>query len=173
MASRSLLDTKVDPIDYLPYPKLTKSFVAAHSHLGWRDLAWAVTNGWLDTSALAGLADDLAAGDEDLRAEAALAAMDDDELALASFLEAQAAKDPAPIAAVRKRWMDIAVAWVYQNRNLFDDPLSKVEEIWEAFDHPSELNRLIRWMPAPEGQPVGDAAMMDRWKSYVDVVENR
>jgi hypothetical protein len=56
--------------------------------------------------------------------------------------------------------MDVAVAWLHEHRELFDDPLSNLEEMWEAFDHAEELNHLIRWMPAQPGAHTGEPAIM-------------
>jgi hypothetical protein len=69
---------------------------------------------------------------------------------------------------VRERWMLIALAWLYQHRDIFDNPWAAVEELWEAFDHPSSINCLVRWMPVPPSGEVGEEAMLKRWQTLAD-----
>jgi hypothetical protein len=159
--------TKVDSqVEYQPYPKLTKTFVADRLQVQWKDLVWAATNHWLDARALADLADELAGENEDVRL--AIANADSDELALAAVFDREATKDETSEEGVRERWMRLAVAWLYEHRELFDDPWAVIEEIWEAFGHAESLNGLIRWMPAPPGEPPGEEGMAERWRRYAE-----
>jgi hypothetical protein len=153
-------------VEYQPFPKLTKAFVAERLRVSWKDLAWAATNHWLDVKSLTELADDLAEGDEDLRVAIATADVDSDEAALRTILDREATGDETPDATVREQWMRLAVAWLYQHRESFDDPWAVLEEIWEAFDHAESLNGLIRWMPTPSGEKPGEDGMMERWRTY-------
>ncbi len=156
-------------IDYRPFPKLTKEFVAQRMRVGWKDLAWAASNHWLDTKALGELADGLVKEPaDDLRAELAIAAGDGDAAALKALIDQQARGEMITDERVRDRWMRIAVAWLYQHREVFDDPWAVIEEIWEAFDHAPALNGLIRWMPAPaDGKKPGMESMLERWQEFV------
>ncbi len=158
-------------VEYSPFPKLTGDFVVRMMKVGWKDLAWAAHNHWLDVGSLVALADRIAETDEDLRVSIACASLNEDG-ALGEILERQAASDDTPDAAVRARWMRVAVAWVYQNRAILGDPLAVIEEIWEAFDHPKELNGLIRWMPVSTEGGAGEEEMIKHLIAYVDRVKN-
>ena len=155
-------------IEYRPFPKLTVEFVSARFQPGWRDIAWAARNQWLGLDALAALADALAGEDDEIRALIAIAALDHDDRRMRALLDERAAVDAASEDAVEERWLDVALAWLYHHRQLFEDPLSAVEDIWEAFGHFASMTDLIRWMPATRGQGVGGEAMMDRWRARVN-----
>lgn len=152
---------------YQPFPKLAGDFVAGFRP-GWRALIWAADHHWLDLDALAALAEVKAAGDENALVEIATAAIDRDEPRLRGALEKKSSADATTDAEVRDLWIDVAIAWAYANRHVFDDPWAVVEEIWEAFDHAPQLNNLIRWMPVPSGEPTGEEAMLNRWRSYIE-----
>jgi hypothetical protein len=151
-------------VEYQPFPKLTKTFVDEGLRVNWKDLVWAATNHWLDAKSLAALADGLAGDDHDVRL--AVASADNDEAALKAVFDREATSDETSEETVRDRWMRLAVGWLYQHRELFDDPCAVIEEIWEAFGHPESLNGLIRWMPTPPGEQPGEKAMLDRWQTY-------
>jgi hypothetical protein len=153
-------------VEYQPTPKLTKSFVTDRLRVGWKDLAWAADNHWLGAQSLAELADELASDDDDARVALATVAPDNDEAALKAVLDRQAARDESSEEVVRERWMRLAVAWLYEHRQLFDDPWAVLEQIWEAFGHPASLNGLIRWMPAAPGERLGEEGMLERWRAY-------
>lgn len=146
---------------------MTEAFVAARLRVNWKDLVWAASNHWLDARSLADLADKLAGDDDDVRVAIA-DALHDDEAALEAVFDHQAPRDATSAETVRERWMHLAVAWLYQHRELFDDPWVILEEIWEAFGHAESLNGLIRWMPVPRGEQPGQEAMQDRWRAYAE-----
>jgi hypothetical protein len=150
-------------LDYKPTPKLTKEFIEKKIKVNWRDLAWALSNHWLDVGVIADLAEGIAVKDENLRSSLAIAGINGDAKTLKVLINQQLQNYTAPDETVRERWMLLAVAWLYQNRHAFDDPWLALEELWEAFDHPAALNGLIRWMPAAPGMKIGEEAMLKRW----------
>jgi hypothetical protein len=152
-------------VDYQPFPKLTKEFVSERIQVGWKDLAWAASNHWLDAKAVAGLADEITTGvSDDERVQLGIAAAEGDHGALVTLLGQLAKREAIGDEMIRERWMRIGVAWVYQHRQLFNDPWAVIEEIWEAFGHPVELNGLIRWMPLSPGCKPGEQEMLNRWR---------
>jgi hypothetical protein len=160
-------------VEYRPFPKLTKEFVGERIEAGWKDLVWAASNHWLDTKALADLADAIPGASDDARVAVAIAAMDRDDAALKAVLDEQARNDVVSEAVVRERWMRLVVAWLYLNRGLFEDPWAAIEQVWEAFGHAPELNGLIRWMPVPPGGEPGEQGMLKRWREFVDIPARR
>jgi len=153
-------------VEYEPFPKLNEAFVTEQMRVNWGDLFWAATNKWLTAKSLAGLADELAGADDELRV-AISTALDHDEAALQRIFEREAIIDAATETILRERWMRLAVAWLYQHRESLDDPWAVLEQIWEAFGHPESLNGLIRWMPAPPGEEPGESGMLERWRAYI------
>lgn len=151
-------------VNYVPFPKLERAFVTARLDLTWSDLAWALRNGWLGARDVLALAGALAGADEELQVALALSSDGDDHLSLRGIIDAEAHAEGTARGVTQSRWLHVAVAWAYENRSLYDDPLWIVETIWEAFDHAPGISGLIRWMPATPGEPRGIDAIIDRWR---------
>lgn len=64
----------------------------------------------------------------------------------------------------QEKWMKILLAWLYENRDLIEDPLGEVEEIYEDFEYPDLISTLVRYLPY-EGPPED---MMELWKKFLD-----
>jgi hypothetical protein len=64
-------------------------------------------------------------------------------------------------------WMYLIVAWLFENISTFPDPLGEIEKVYADFEYPDEIQSLVRYMPAQEGQPVGEKAIISRWGEYV------
>jgi hypothetical protein len=67
-----------------------------------------------------------------------------------------------------RRWLWLALGWLYKHRDEYTGPWSEVEELWETFDHAPELDGLIRWMPRQADLPAGLDAMTERWRRLVE-----
>jgi hypothetical protein len=160
-----LTELATNLVDFTPFPKMTAAFISDRESLTWADLHWAAGNGWLTDEALLDFADSLAANDDDLRVEVNVAASSADDQELQAVIEREASIEAASPEAIREKWMDLAVAWLYENRKLLPDPLAEVEQLWAAFGHPSNLNHLIRSAPTEPGAALGDAAIMNRWRT--------
>lgn len=153
----------MNKLDYKLSPKFTKEFVEQNIKVDWGDLAWALSNHWLDVSSIAELAEVLALKNEYLFTSLAIARINNDAPALETLVFQQAQKFTVPDELIRERWMLLAVRWLYQHRNTFDNPWLVIEELWAAFGYPSSLNCLIRWMPIPSDRKAGEETMLEKW----------
>jgi hypothetical protein len=67
-------------------------------------------------------------------------------------------------------WLYLALAWVYEHRTDFPDPLGVVEMLYDDFDYPEEIEGFVRFMPARESEPTGIPALYERWERYLSRV---
>lgn len=153
--------------------RIPLSFVQARRKLTWREVEVGIREGWLapEDAVLLAVAQ-VERGDED-----------PDVLQLASVFKDQAdeAGDVVSILVGRKpgnteeearsTWMRILLAWVYENRSRFTDPLGIVEEVYADFGYPDEIRHLVRYNPADE-QAVpnerGEPGLIRLWSEYVE-----
>jgi hypothetical protein len=133
-------DVRAPHDGYRPEPRIPASFVVERFTPTSADLAWATASHWLTDAEIEKLAKVVSSGGSETRSS----------------------------LAVRDRWLSLAAAWLYRNRNRYPDPWAELEELWEAFDHAEVLSGLIRWMPAPVGEPQGLQAMFERWRSLAE-----
>jgi hypothetical protein len=61
----------------------------------------------------------------------------------------------------------LALLWLFEQKDVLDDPLSKIELLYADFDSPDEISGLVRYLPAKAGEIVGDAALFKIWESYL------
>jgi hypothetical protein len=67
-----------------------------------------------------------------------------------------------------KVWLYLVLAWIYDHRDEFADPLAEIETVYADFGYPEEIEGLVRYLPAPPGQPSGPSAVEARWKAFLD-----
>jgi hypothetical protein len=152
--------------------KIPYEFLAGFCHLTWRDIEFGLSHNYVSPTvaidyASARLCDN---NDPDTEEIAIAGSSKDDPLLervsiLASRESATASVD------VRAKWLCILLAWLYENRAAFEDPLSLVEDIYEDFDYPEEIAHLIRYMPIAEpdlgSKEANLARLVTRWGEYV------
>jgi hypothetical protein len=71
-----------------------------------------------------------------------------------------------------EKWLFISLAWLFQNRNNFDDPLSEVEHIYSEFDYPEEIENFVRYMPTTDNDFLSKEECINRlyknWINYLN-----
>lgn len=73
---------------------------------------------------------------------------------------------------IRDKWLYITLAWIYDHRNEYSDPLQIVEEIYADFGYPDQIKKFVRYMPM-EGPDLGDKEknenrLFRRWEQYIE-----
>jgi hypothetical protein len=78
---------------------------------------------------------------------------------------------PALEEEVRSRWLCISLAWVFEHKSNYADPLRVVEEIYADFDYPKEIAHFVRYMPMARPDAGSSAANLERmfsdWQEFV------
>ncbi|AAO56692.1 conserved hypothetical protein [Pseudomonas syringae pv. tomato str. DC3000] len=74
----------------------------------------------------------------------------------------------------QKKWLFIALKWLFENKNNIDDPLGVVELIYEDFGFPFEIEGFVRYMPSQDGyKPEENTSQQNierifcNWQSYL------
>lgn len=77
----------------------------------------------------------------------------------------------------QKKWLFIALKWLFENKDNVADPLGVVELIYEDFDFPFEIENFVRYMPPQDGyKPEEHTAQQNierifcHWQSYLENV---
>jgi hypothetical protein len=87
---------------------------------------------------------------------------------LIELLAGESADEPDPVAV----WTFLALAWLYENRARYREPLAVLELLYADLDYPTEMEPFIRFLPAT-GQPAGEAGLLRRWAEYCTAEEDR
>ena len=87
---------------------------------------------------------------------------------LQQLLDASTGSQGVSEAAARSLWLYLLLAWLFEIRDRLEDPLGAVESVYCDFSHPREIEKLIKYMPAGEGGPVGETGLIERWREFVE-----
>lgn len=73
---------------------------------------------------------------------------------------------------LRAEWLYLALAWTYEHRKEYSDPLQRVEEIYADFGYPERIASFVRYMPM-DGPDLGsreanEQRLFERWRRYLD-----
>jgi hypothetical protein len=153
-------------------------FLLARTGFNWSEAQYGLARGWLDARAMIDLA--LTALEEKTDSsplEARLAGLRENETwDVPRLVEGLAKSEPKhSIEESKKKWLCLILAWVYENRDDFDDPIAIVDEIYDDFDYPQEIKGFVSYMPLPELSSIPPykaetprERMLRLWKEYVD-----
>ncbi len=154
---------------------LPTSFLAPIWQFDWADALWGVEHAWAEPALLVELAmKQLLSGEPEDRETALLAGLSPsdgrDAVELASQLVRQQPPSKRKSAAI---WLYLSLRWVFENRASRRDPLGDVEEIYCEFNHPPEIEQLVRYMPAEGYNPLefsraeNETRLFNRWARFL------
>lgn len=154
------------------------NFISDRFHLRWADVLEGIMQGWLDRKDAIDLAvinvSSNRTDDPDAIELAGL--LQDEEDKVATIVKCLADKEPVRSQnEVRLLWMRTILAWVYENRGSYDDPLAIVEGIYADFGYPEEIRNIVRYNEPTDGYRPQDHSedenierLMGLWQNYLE-----
>lgn len=134
------------------------------------ELVWGFRHGWISAEGVVAIAlAKMEAGVYLPRPEEDLALLLSDELDRVSDLAADLEIVDEPAERRARAWLFLALSWLLQRRHEFADPHEVIEMLYADFESPPEIRGLVRYIQPVPGQPVGLAAIDERWRSWVEV----
>ena len=116
--------------------------------LGWSDIAWAYHKHILAWKDVVKYADQKVLSGDFNDKEAAISLFGkentEDIVQAADTLAEQSGGDTE---IAKRKWLFISLSWLFSNKDTIDDPLALVEDIYEDFDYPPEIQAFVRYMP--------------------------
>ena len=116
----------------------------------WPEVLFGLRQELLDSAAPIELAEDRLADEENsdpVLIELAGLSRTDDPL---PHVEKLAAAADEPAEEIRGRWLFLVLAWIFEHKHDYDDPLRAIEEVYADFDYPKRIAGLVRYMPTDE-----------------------
>ncbi|MBX3725016.1 MAG: DUF2247 family protein [Xanthomonadales bacterium] len=153
--------------------RIPYEFVCERTRPSWRDIRFGLLNELLDPKAPVALAIEQV-GEVEVPAAALV------ELAGAGENEPTSEQvrrlaDSEPLCSeggVRAKWLYLVLAWVYEHRSEYSDPLKYVEEVYGDFGYPEQIESFVRNMPmvGPDlgSRDANERRLFERWKQYLD-----
>jgi hypothetical protein len=148
-------------------------FVRDRTSMSWRDVRFGLVNELLDPQVPIELAvDQVGELTEPSAALIELAGASKNEPILEFVDQLANAEPPRSEDVTRDKWLYLVLAWIYEHRDVYADPLQRVEEIYADFGYPEQVAKFVRYMPM-EGPDLGsreenERRLFERWKQYLD-----
>lgn len=149
--------------------EIPADFVLARALPTGAELAYGFRHGWLRRADVVTLA--LAryeAGSRLSQPEEQLALLLSDELDRVDDLVAELEISDEPAEQRAALWLFLALAWLLDHRESFDDPHAVIEMLYADFGYPQEIQGLVRYMPPVTGPSPSPQAIDDHWRRYVE-----
>ena len=153
---------------------ITAEFVRDRTALTWREVLFGIDNELLSPEA----AVDLAAGQvATLEAPAPalleLAGLSPGEPTRHLVESLAAAADAVEDrGALQKKWLYLVLAWIFEHRSSYPEPLRAVEEVYADFGYPEAVASFVRFMPmiGPDlgSKEDNERRLFESWKQYLD-----
>jgi len=166
----------------LSIPKVPYSFFQGRLELNWAELKEGMEKGVFNSQAAVDRAVDLLGGDPsngfqsnlpDVESQLVDLAIADDDADRSRILDILA-EGCSP--REDDRVLIVLLAWLFENRSHYDDPLAEVEFVYAEFDYPLVMRHLIRWEPnytSIRWGHLGDteeqirAGLLKRWRALL------
>ena len=72
---------------------------------------------------------------------------------------------------MRRKWAFLILAWVYEHRDSFEDPLDLVEKLYADLDYPEQVAPFVRYMPTDEpdlgSRGQNEQRLFQKWAEYL------
>ncbi len=131
------------------------------------ELAWGYSHGWVspETAVAIALAK-FEAGVYQPAPEEEIALLLSDDLDRVPDLLSDLEFVDEPAERRARVWLFLALAYVFEHRREYADPLGAVESLYGMFDYPAEIQGLVRYMPTAAGS-TGVDALMHNWEAWI------
>lgn len=141
-------------------------FIIARVELYPGELAYGYAHGWLDEAAVVDLAaNSLGKSSSTPRLVQELGILLRDDLdkvpGLISEIKTSEERDPGEV------WLYLALDWINDHQDQFDDPFETIEMLSADFGFPTEIEDLVRFMPPKKGAEIGLPAIQKRWNEFL------
>lgn len=150
-------------------------FIRERTRLSWRGIRFGLVNELLDPEAPVAFATDQVGELEEVPvALLDLAGVGENEPTM-ELVERLAESEPRHSEdEIRHKWLYLVLAWIYEHRHEYADPLQRVEEVYADFGYPEQLASFVRYMPmvGPDlgSREANERRLLERWKQYIDDV---
>jgi len=151
-------------------------YIRTKTVLTWPEALWGYERQMIGWHTLVALAEDALANGSGNTLEVEMAGLTKSEAQRAGELARELAgqQDVSDSEESPRKWLYLALAWIYENRDAVTDPLGHVERIYADFEYPEEMSGFVRYMPPDDGyDPTrhsleeNEKRLLDRWREYL------
>ncbi|WP_280204436.1 DUF2247 family protein [Nocardia farcinica] len=152
-----------DPIEHTAKFRIPASFIVDWARLTPRELHYGYTNQWISSADVV----ELALGSI-VPSGSKMGIVEEISLLLSDELDRIPELMDQLIDRDDRVWTYLALAWVHENQEEFDDPFKTVDLIFADFGYPQDVGEFVTFMPPPPGGVPRYPGLRQRWKGYLE-----
>lgn len=157
----------------LPYDFVTKKV-----QLTWRDILYAIDRQiFLPKAAVEHAIIELSNVEDFTQPLLDLASLTKNESVQPYMYELANLEPEQPNENIEEKWLYLILAWLFENRGNYSDPLGIVEQIYADFNYPTQISAFIRYMPSDEpdlgSSGLNEARLYKKWEVYLKEQEKK
>ncbi len=141
--------------------KIDKKFIKRINGLTLFDVKYGIAKGWIEADVAIDVVLKAIENNNYREIDVQLAILSEENIL--DIQDLLATLEPHSEEFQKNKWLKILIAWFYEHRSEFEDPLQTIEELYADFDYPESIEHLVRYMPS-DG-PIKN--LFDEWKFYV------
>lgn len=151
---------------------ISYDFLRAHTNINWSSLRFGLRNGLISYMVPIKFAIDQSSDFDIPNPKILDLSTAKGEELVGSLVDELANSEPiSPDEKFLSEWLYIVLAWVYDHRDSYADPLQMVENIYADFGYPENIKGFVRYMPM-EGEDLGsreanENRLFERWRAYL------
>jgi hypothetical protein len=147
------------------------TFITDRAGLTWREVLFGVDNELVSPETAIDLAIHALENGTELPAVIELASLSKTESTRPLVEQLANAESEQELTQVREKWLYLVLAWIFEHRNEYPEPLQVVEEVYADFDYPKEVAAFIRYMPmaGPDrgSRQENNRQLYENWEEYI------
>ena len=151
--------------------RIQYGFIQARVRMSWRDILFGLKEELLDPAVPTELARDLVNNESSDPTLIELAGLDRDEHPGQHVRALAAREHEQSPQEIRAKWLYVVLAWIFEHRDEYPDPLRAVEEVYADFDYPEQIADFVRYMPNSDpdlgSREQNEARLFEKWLSYL------
>lgn len=153
------------------------SFIDKRCKLSWQEVVWGYERQLLGWKDIINLAQSLVDGGSSDSTIMELSHLNKEKVWHVSELmkKIAASEHTERDENIRRKWLYVTLAWLFEKRIDLDDPLGEVETVYADFDYPLEIQGFVRYMPVKgdydpllHSSKENERRLFDIWQNYLD-----
>lgn len=147
------------------------SFIRQRTRLSWRDVKFGIEEGILQPKDAIDVAMDVMEHGAETEQVLALASSSPEDSLLGLVSQIAEQEKPPDLSIMRRKWAFLLLAWLYEHRARFSDPLDMVGKLYADLDYPEQVAPFVRYMPTDEpdlgSKDLNEQRLFQKWADYL------
>lgn len=147
-------------------------FIKDRAKLTWREVKYGIEEALLAPPDAIDVAVDYLVDGVESESVVRLASLERDAPVLEYVVQLAQTEPERDVVAISDKWAFLVLAWLFEHRDRYADPLGLVEKVYADLGYPEKVAPFVRYMPSDEpalgSSEAHEQRLLQRWADYVE-----